>query len=328
MPSRLIPKAHGVALSGLIAALLILLPATAHAQITELRIGVQYGLGNLPLYVARDAGLFDKHMQVQGLGSVAVRIVQFAGGPQIQDGLLSRALEVGAGDQEVLGLTLLSSVPYVWTVGPRPKTLRDLDAQKDKNGLPAIKVFVPAIFLQMASEQLNGIGKHTSFDPMTVSLAQPEDVISLMAGGDTVGSYLLAPPFGQQTCERPNPQRAWASNKLFGSPIIALATWTTARFRRETPKHVVAFAAAIREAVERIHTNKSQAAAIYVKAEPSKLPPEYFAKRLQELEVRFSLAPENSLKIAEYLARVGVLKHKPNDWKDYYFPELYGENGS
>jgi NitT/TauT family transport system substrate-binding protein len=316
-------------------------PTTRHRARADNGIA-QYGLGYLPLYVARDAGLFDKHMQIQGLCSVAVRIVNFAGGPQIQDGLLSRALEVGAGgitvllitrdktrgagDQEMLGLTLLSSVSYdLWTV---LKTLRDLDAQKNKNGLPEIKVFVPAIFLQMASEQLNGIGKHTSFDPMTVSLAQPEDVISLMAGGDTVGSYLLAPPFSQQTCERLNPQRAWSSNKLFGSPIIALATWTTARFRRETPKHVVAFAAAIREAVERIHTNKSQAAAIYVKAEPSKLPPEYFAKLLQELEVRFSLAPENSLKIAEYLARVGILKHKPNDWKDYYFPELYGENGS
>ena len=149
----------------------------------------------------------------------------------------------------------------------------------------------------------------------------------LMAGGSTVDSYLFAPPFSQQMRERPNLQRVWSSNELFGSPITALATWDT-RFRRKNPKHVVAFVAAIREAVELIHNDKSQAAAIYVQAEPSKLPPDYFAKLLQEPEVRFTLAPENSVKIAEFLARIGVLKQKPSDWKDYFFPELYGENGS
>ena len=94
---------------------------------------MQYGLGYLPLYVARDAGLFDKHMKAQGLEPVPVRIVNFTGGPQIQDGLLSQTLDIGAGgvtvlliardktrgagDQAMLGLTALSSVPYdLWTV--------------------------------------------------------------------------------------------------------------------------------------------------------------------------------------------------------------------
>ena len=73
---------------------------------------------------------------------------------------------------------------------------------------------------------------------------------------------------------------------------------------------------------------KAQAAAIYVKAEPSKLPVEYFAKVLEDPDVRFTLAPENSVRIAEYLARIGTLKQKPADWKDTFFPELHGESGS
>jgi NitT/TauT family transport system substrate-binding protein len=337
---------HGmIAVASLIAALLALAPDTARAQMKELRIGVQYGLGYLPLYVASQAGLFEKHMKAQGLEPIPVRIVNFTGGPQIQDGLLSQNLDVGAGgvtvllitrdrtrgagEQEILGLTSLSSVPYdLWTVDVNLKSLRDLDPQKNKIGLPAVKVSVPAIFLQMASEQINGIGKHGAWDPMTVSLAQPDGVISLVAGGSTVGSYLFAPPFSQQMREKPNVRRVWSSNELFGSPITALATWTTARFRRENPKHVAAFVASIRDAIEVIRTDKPTAAAIYVKAEPSKLPVEYFAKVLEEPDVRFTLAPENTVKIAEYLARIGTLKQKPSDWKDYFFLELHAENGS
>jgi NitT/TauT family transport system substrate-binding protein len=345
MLRRLILVMRVIAFAGLIAVLAAAMQPAAHAQTKELRIGVQYGLGYLPLYVARDAGLFEKHMKSQGLEPIPVRIVNFAGGPQIQDGLLSQNLDIGAGgvtvmlitrdktrgagDQEMLGLTSLSSVPYdLWTIDANLKSLRDLNPQKNKIGLPAVKVSVPAIFLQMASEQINGAGKHAAFDPITVSLAQPDGVISLMAGGSTVDSYLFAPPFSQQMREKPNVRRVWSSNELFGSPITALTTWTTVRFHRENPKQAVAFVAAIREAIELIRADKAKAATIYVKAEPSKLPADYFAKLLEEPDVRFTLAPENSAKIAEYLARVGMLKQKPGDWKDYFFPELHGESGS
>jgi NitT/TauT family transport system substrate-binding protein len=332
-------------LIGLVATALASIPVAADAQTRELRIGVQFGLGYLPLYVARDAGLFETHMTAQGLEPMPVRIVNFAGGPQIQDGLLSQSLDIGAGgitvlliardktrtagDQEMRGLTALSSVPYeLWTVDANLQSLRDLDPQRNKIGLPAAKVSVPAIFLQMAAEQIYGPGKHDTLDALTVSLAQPDGLISLAAGGSTVDSYLFAPPFSEQMRDKPKARRVWSSNELFGSPITALATWTTARFHRANPKLVIAFVAAIREAIEVIRTDRPRAAAIYVKAEPSKLPADYFARLLEEPDLRFTLAPENAVKIAEYLARVGSLKRKPDDWKDYFFPELHGESGN
>jgi NitT/TauT family transport system substrate-binding protein len=345
MPRRSAPLIPTIAIAGLAAILLCLGPLTAQAQPKELRIGVQYGLGYLPLYVAREAGLFDKHMKAQGLEPIPVSILNFTGGPQIQDGLLSNSLDIGAGgitvlqiardktrgagDQAMLGLTALSSVSYeLWTVDPKLKTPRDLDPQKNKIGVTAAKVSVPAIFLQMGSEQVNGVGKHAAFDAMTVSLAQPDGLISLVAGGSTVDSYIFAPPFSQQMRDKPNVHRVWSSTELFGSPITALASWTTERFRRDNPKHVAAFVAAIRDAIELIRTDKAQAAAIYLKAEPSKLPAEFFAKVLEDPDVRFTLAPENSVKIAEYLTRIGTLKQKPIDWKDTFFPEIHAENGS
>src|SRR6266850_7633519 len=107
MPCRVAPVNRTIALMALAAALLGLGPLAAQAQPKpkELRIGVQYGLGYLPLYVARDAGLFDKHMKARGLEPVPVRIVNFTGGPQIQDGLLSQTLDIGAGGVTVLLIT-------------------------------------------------------------------------------------------------------------------------------------------------------------------------------------------------------------------------------
>src|SRR5262249_61738707 len=94
----------------------------------ELRIGVPFGLGYLPLYVANDAGLFAKRMQEQRLEALPVRFVHVAGGPQVNDGLLSGNLEIGGGgytammvfcdrtpaarDSPVLGVTALSPGPH------------------------------------------------------------------------------------------------------------------------------------------------------------------------------------------------------------------------
>ncbi|MBV8851165.1 MAG: ABC transporter substrate-binding protein, partial [Methylobacteriaceae bacterium] len=167
-----------------------LLGVSAQAEtVRELRIGVQFGLGYLPVHVADRAGFLTNRMREQGIDLVPVHIVQLAGGPQMNDGLLSGTLEVasggytammvfcektrGAGDKQFLGISALASVPYdLFTVDPQLKTLKDIDVQRDKIGVPSIKVSVPAVYLQMAAEQLYGPGKQTSLDVATLSLSQ------------------------------------------------------------------------------------------------------------------------------------------------------------
>jgi NitT/TauT family transport system substrate-binding protein len=332
-----------------IAAAVVLFGAASPAaadQAKQLRIGVQYGLGYLPLYVAHDAGFLAARMREQGLEPVPVDIVPFAGGPQINDGLLSGNLEIGsggltalmvicdktraAGDAQFLGVTALSSVPYeLFTVNPNLKSLRDLDKEKDRIGVPSVKVSVPAIFLQMAAERLYGPGRHGALDDLTVSLAQPDGIISLMSGGGVVNGYLLSPPFIQQIAANPAVHKAWSSNELFASPATALASWTTAKFRRENPKLFAAFIAAMKDAMALIAAEPQRAAAIYIRAEKSKLAPEFIAAVLGDKgAIAFSLAPRESQPIAEFLARIGALKTKPASWKDFFFSDVHGESGS
>jgi NitT/TauT family transport system substrate-binding protein len=331
------------------AALLLLvssaLPASSETA-QQLRIGTQYGLGYLPLYVANDAGFLAERMREQGLAPVPVEIVPFAGGPQINDGLLSGNLEIGsggltammvfcdktrtAGDSQFLGVTALSALPYeLFTVNPDLKSLRDLNKDKDKIGLPSVKVSVPAIFLQMAAEQLYGPGMHAALDEFTVSLAQPDGIISLLSGGGIVNGYLLSPPFIQQVSGKLGIHKVWSSNELFGSPATALASWTTVKFRRENPKLFTAFVAAMKDAMSLIAEEPQRAAAIYIKNEKSKLAPDFIAQVLADKSsLRFSLAPEQSQRIAEFLARINAIKMKPSSWKDFFFPDIHAENGT
>ena len=56
------------------------------------------------------------------------------------------------------------------------KFLKDLNREKDRIGLPSVKVSVPAIYLQMAAEQLYGRGKHEALDVYTQYVARLQAV--------------------------------------------------------------------------------------------------------------------------------------------------------
>ena len=45
-------------------------------------------------------------------------------------------------------------------------------------------------------------------------------------------------------------------------------------------------------------------------------------------DVKWTTAPEATLKQAEFMYDVGTIKVKPKSWKDYFFPEAYGLPGS
>ena len=178
------------------AALTLASSPCASQSAKQLRIGVQFGLGYLPLYVADVNHLFEQRMREQGVAPVPVEIVHVAGGPQINDGLLSGNFEMGsggytammvswdktrnAGDSRLLGVTALSSVPYdLFSTDAQVTSVKDLSRERDKIGVPSVKVSVPAIYLQMEAERLFGTGKHTALDDLTVSLSQPDGAISL-----------------------------------------------------------------------------------------------------------------------------------------------------
>ena len=92
---------------------------------------------------------------------------------------------------------------------------------------------------------------------------------------------------------------------------------------------VTAFVAAIKDAMALISDDPKQAAAIYLKAEKTKLGPDLIGAALADRSnLRFTLAPEHTNQIVDFMARTGSIKVKPAGWKDFFFPEIHGESGS
>ena len=45
-------------------------------------------------------------------------------------------------------------------------------------------------------------------------------------------------------------------------------------------------------------------------------------------DVDYTTTPVSVMKIVDFMYKVGRSKKKPNSWKDMFFPEAYGLNGS
>jgi NitT/TauT family transport system substrate-binding protein len=320
----------------LAAALAVPTLRSARAEVSALRIGAQFGIGYLPLYVVKAEGLLDAALKAEGLPPVPIAITNVAGGPEINDGLLSGSLDIGCGgstalltvadrsrnggDRAMRGVAALSSVPYVMmTRDPGLKSLADI-GPATRIGVPAVKVSVPAVLLELAAQRQ--FGDAARFDANIVSLAQPDGAIALKTGSGGVDSYAFAPPFTEQMAGTPGVHTVWSSTDLFGGPITALAAWTTARFHAQNPRIYAALLSALAAAVVRIKADPARAAAIYLEAEHSKLPAELILRSLARPDVQFGTQPERLLEVAGFMASVGRLKNKPTALTDLFFPGL------
>ncbi|HEX8031096.1 MAG TPA: hypothetical protein VF491_21660, partial [Vicinamibacterales bacterium] len=104
--------------------------------------------------------------------------------------------------------------------------------------------------------------------------------------------------------------------------------WTTSAFHDKNPKTYKAFLAALEEAMDMINKDKKDIAMLWIKAENSKLPLDFVEKILNDPENVFTTTPQNVMKYAEFMHKVGSIKEKPAAWSDMFFPEIKDKQGS
>ena len=59
-----------------------------------------------------------------------------------------------------------------------------------------------------------------------------------------------------------------------------------------------------------------------------KLPQAFVEKILNDPENVFTMTPQNVMKYAEFMHKVGSIKEKPAAWNELFFPEIHGKQGS
>lgn len=314
----------------------------AHAEQSELRVAKQYGLGYLQMMVLEDQRIVERNAAAAGLGDIKVTWATFRSSDVMNDALLSGNVDFVClgipglatiwgktkGGLEVKAASGFNFLPLqLNTRNPNIKSLRDL-TEKDRIALPAVKVSMQAIILQMAAAQTFGEANYAKLDPITVSMSHPDAMATFLSAGGEIDNHFTSPPFIQKELEKPGVTKVLNSVDVLGGPISFNVVATTSKFYSENPRLYAVFLKSLSEATEFINRDKRAAAEIYIKMTKDKSPVEDILKIINDPQIEYSLTPSNTMKMVEFMHRTGAIKLKPASWKELFFANMHELPGS
>jgi len=318
------------------------LATSAQAEMDEITVAQQFGVSYLPLIVMQEHKLIEKYAKENGVDDLEVNWVKFAGGNVMNDAILSGSLQfasggVGplvkiwaatAGQMDVKAVSAINAMPlYLNTRNPNIKSVRDF-TEKDKIALPAVKVSIQAVTLQMAAAKEFGKDQYDKLDRYTVTMSHPDGMTALLGGASEVTSHFTSPPFQYKELQDKNVRTVLSSYDVLGGESTFNTVWTTSKFREENPKIYKAFTAALEESMEWIEANPREGAELYIKSARSKDPVDFIYDIITDEEVEYTMVPKNTTKYSDFLYEVGAIKKKPDSWKDMFFDNVHDLPGS
>jgi NitT/TauT family transport system substrate-binding protein len=317
--------------------------APAAAEVSELKIAKQYGISYLPLMLMEADRLIEKRAAADGTSDLKVEWVTLAGGAPMNDAILSGSLHFASGgvgplatiwartkgSNDVKAVSAMNSMPLYLNVRRSDiKTLKDL-RETDRIALPAVKVSIQAVTLQIAAEKEFGLGNHGKLDHLTLAMSHPDAQAALLSGASEVMGHFSSPPFQYQQLKTAGIHTLVNSYDVLGGPATFNLVWTTAKFHDENPKTYATFFMAFQEAVDAINKDKPTAAQRYLDiAKDRRSTPQEILAMLEDPLIEYTLTPKSMMKYVEFMHRTGALKTKPDSWKDMFFPAAHTLPGS
>ena len=337
MPQRYFAPS-GVLRRILLAAALVVPLLTAHASVpqeqTELRISKQYGLGYLPLVVLEGKKLLEKNAREAGLGELKVEWITFGGGASANDALLSGNVDLISGgvapavilwDKTKGAAKILAGLnlsPIVLnSSNPKVRTIRDL-TEKDKIALPAVKVSIQAITLQIAAAKEFGKENFAKLDPLTVALPHPDAYAAITSGKSEITAHCTFEPYITLELQNPNIHKVLSSYDLFGGEHTANLITTSKKFYDHNPRLVSVILESLKEANEWIAANKAEAAKLYLQVSKSREPLDLVEAIISNPESVYTTRPVNVTVYSDFLHDIGTIGSKPTE-RELFFPKVF-----
>jgi NitT/TauT family transport system substrate-binding protein len=120
-----------------------------------------------------------------------------------------------------------------------------------------------------------------------------------------------------------------SSDDIMGGSTTFTMLSTTASFRDKNPQAYAAVLGALEEANSLIRSDPRAAAEILFKADAAAgFSVEELVEVLGATDIKFTTTPENIEKYAAFMQTIGSITHKPESWRDLFFPEIHGSPGS
>ena len=306
---------------------------TARAEAADVAIARQPSLGHLPLMLMEERRLLEKHAAARGLTGVAARYVTLAGGAAMNDALLSGSIQFAAGGvpplvllwsrtegsrNAVRGVAAMNSMPLLMnTNNPAIRSLADF-TERDRIALPAVRVSVQAMFLQMAAEKELGAARRNELDRLTVTLSHPDGMAALLSGHE-ITAHFTAAPVQELELRKPGIRMVLNSFDVLGAPSTFNVVWASSAFIDANPRLHAAFTAALDEAVASIDADRRDAARAYVRLARDASDLGLIEEILAQPQVTFTTVPQAIAPVADFMARTGAIRRRPDDWREMFF---------
>lgn len=312
----------------------------AHAEMSEIHVAQQYGIGYLTLMIMEEQKLIEKYAKASAI-DVTVSWAKFAGGNVMNDALLSNSLQFASGGVgpfvtlwartrgtlDVKAVAAINSMPlFLNTRNPAVKAIRDF-RDTDKIALPAAKVSIQAITLQMAAEKAFGEGQQNKLDALTVSMSHPDAQVALLSGQSEINAHFSSPPFQYQQLKNPAIHTVLNSYEVLGGPATFNVVWTTSKFKNDNPKLYDAFVKALDDATAQINRDHRLAAEAYLRIARDKGSVQEIQAMLDDPAIVYTTTPQNVMKYVDFMLKIGAVKSKPDSWKDLFFPNVHNLPG-
>jgi len=335
---------HRALVTAVMAVLLLLqTQARPRAEVTELRMATQFGIGAMAMIIMQKNQVLERQLAAAGLPATKVTWRQFPGGNPMNEGLLSGSLDIVSGGttvfitlwakakgtpQAVRSVGAISALPlWFMTRNPNVNKLEDL-GDKDKIALTTVKVSVHAILLQMAAEKIWGPAQSGRFDALTVGIPHGDAVAALLSNVHEINNHFSAPPFQYVEARAPGVRRITTAQDILGSPSSYMVAYATEKFRNDNPKTFAAYVAALDEVIAYINNDPKAAARDYLDASKEPVTLDETVAMITDPGAKFTTAPTNVMTFADFMFKQGLIKARPASWKEMVFPELYALPGS
>ena len=240
------------------------------AEIAEINVAQQYGIGYLPLMVMEEQKLIEKHAKAAGV-DVKVNWAKFAGGNVMNDALLSGSLQFasgGVGPLVTLWARTKGNLDVKGVGGDQLDAALPQHAQSERQVDQGLHRQGPDRAAggqgvdpgrDAADGGREGVRRRAAeqLDPLTVSMSHPDAQAALLSGHRRSPRTSARRRSSTSSSQRPGIHTVLNSYEVLGGPATFNVVWTTSKFRNENPKLYDAFVKALDEATAQI--NKRQA---------------------------------------------------------------------
>jgi NitT/TauT family transport system substrate-binding protein len=321
-------------------ALGIAVAPAARAEVSEVVLGQQFGAVYLTMMAMQSEKLVEKHLAAGGMGDVAVKWARLGGPAALNDGFISGSLHFatqGVPSMAVLWDRTRSNIGFkavaaaannnIWlhTKDPSIKSLKDF-TEKHRIAVPSLKVSTQAFMMHVAADK--EFGEYTKLDHIIVALPHPEALAAVLNPQGEITAHFATSPFHEKEAKAGLPVVTTAYD-IMGGPTTGLTFTSTEKFRKENPKVFAAVLKAYDEAIAWVNADKSRAARLYIEMTKDKnLDENELAALMSSKDLEFTKVPSNVGKMIDFMHRVGLVKSKPDSWKELFFPEAHGLSGS